>query len=213
MNECDNCNQALAKQYEDDLSKWFGPMRTVSQIKGKSGVPTYKNSDMRIDMGARDLEIGVVAEDLESHLKFDGPFTFTLPVPAKSQTFTPINAAKALVKIACSLCPPGLLGECKPAIDWLMGRARASMSMYPVLFAFTPGPMPYLCSGRVRAEAAVRRAVAAEPAAYSQRSWQGAVAICCSCSLVSQGLAMVSRRKSIRPRTPKSRTYWARSAE
>jgi hypothetical protein len=32
------------------------------------------------------------------------------------------------------------------------------------------------------------------------------VAICCSCSLVSQGLAMVSRRKSIRPRTPKSRT-------
>ena len=72
---------------------------------------------------------------------------------------------------------------------------------------------PHLCSGRVRAEAAVGRAVAAEPAAHSKRSWQGAVAICCSCSLVSQGLAMVSRRKSIRPRTPKSRTYWARSAE
>lgn len=143
MNECDICNQTLAKRYEDDLSKWFGPMRTVSQIRGKSGVPTYKNNDMRIEMGASGLEIGVVAEALESHLEFDGPFTFTLPVPAKSQPFTPINAAKALIKIACSLCPPDLLGECTPAIDWLMGRARASMSMYPVLFAFTPGPMPY----------------------------------------------------------------------
>lgn len=143
QNECDTCNQLLAKKYEDDLAKWFGPLRTVSQIRGKSGVPTYKNKNMRIEMGDKGLEIGIVAEDLESHLKFDGPFTFTLPVPASTQPFVPINAAKALIKIACSLCPPDLLGECKPAIDWLMGRARASMSMFPVLFAFTPGPMPY----------------------------------------------------------------------
>ena len=142
-NECDACNQLLAKKYEDDLAKWFGPLRTVSQIRGKSGVPTYKNKNMRIEMGDKGLEIGIVAEDLESHLKFDGPFTFTLPVPASTQPFVPINAAKALIKIACSLCPPELLSECKPAIDWLMGRARAKMSMFPVLFAFTPGPMPY----------------------------------------------------------------------
>ena len=143
MNECDVCNQGLAKQYEDDLSKWFGPMRTVSQIRGKGGVPTYKNKDMRIEMGEGGLKIGVVTEDLESHLKFDGPFTFTVPVPAKSQPFVPINAAKALVKIACSLCPRDLLPECQPSIHWLMGRAKASMSRFPVLFAFTPGPMPY----------------------------------------------------------------------
>jgi len=143
MNECDTCNQALAKQYEDDLSKWFGPMRAVSQIRGKAGVPTYKNKNMRIETGTSGLEISVVAENLESLLEFDGPFTFTLPVTAKSQPFVPINAAKALVKIACSLCPPSLLSECKPAIDWLMGRVQARMSMFPVLFAFTPGPMPY----------------------------------------------------------------------
>ena len=45
QNECDTCNQLLAMKYEDDLAKWFGPMRTVSQIRGKSGVPTYKNKD------------------------------------------------------------------------------------------------------------------------------------------------------------------------
>ncbi|HEV2328586.1 MAG TPA: HNH endonuclease [Verrucomicrobiae bacterium] len=143
MNECDTCNQTLAQKYEDDLAKWFGPMRTVSQIKGKNGVPTLKSKDMQIRMGNTGLEIGVVTEDLESHLKFDGPFTFTLPVPAKTQPFIPINAAKALVKIACSLCPPALLGECQHAIDWLMDRAVGRMSKFPVLFSFTPGPMPY----------------------------------------------------------------------
>ena len=143
QNECDACNQMLAKKYEDDLAKWFAPMRAVSQIRGKSGVPTHKNKDMRIEMGSKGLEIGIVAEDLESHLKFDGPFTFTLPVAASSQPFVPINAAKALTKIACSLCPPKLISECQPAIDWLMGRVQAGMSMFPVLFAFTPGPMPY----------------------------------------------------------------------
>jgi phage FluMu protein Com len=148
LNECDACNQLLAKNYEDDLAKWCGPMRTVSQIRGKSGVPTYKNKDMRIEFGSKGLEIGVVTEDLESHLKFDGQFTFTPPVAATTQPFVPINAAKALIKIACSLCPPKLLGECKPAIDWLVGRARAKMSMFPVLFAFTPGVMPY-GNGRV----------------------------------------------------------------
>ncbi len=143
MNECDTCNEFLAHKYEDDLAKWFGPMRSVSQMKGKKGVPTYKNENVRIGMGSKGLEIGIVTEDLESHLKFDGPFTFTMPVATPSQPFVPINAAKALIKTACSLCPPELLNECKPAIDWLMERALANMSMFPVLFAFTPGPMPY----------------------------------------------------------------------
>jgi len=143
QNECDVCNEKLADEYEDSLSKWFGPMRTVSQIRGKSGVPTYKNKDVRIEMGENGLEIGIVAEDLESFLNFDGPFTFKIPVPTPSQSYVPLRAAKALLKVACSICPPKLLNECQPTIDWLMSRMDARLSMFPVLFAFTPGPNPY----------------------------------------------------------------------
>ena len=143
QNECDACNEKLADEYEDHLSKWFGPMRTVSQIRGKGGVPTYKNKDIRIEMGEKGLEIGIVAEELESSLKFDGPFTFKIPVPTPAQAHVPLRAAKALLKVACSICPPELLSECQPTIDWLMSRVNARLSMFPVLFAFTPGPNPY----------------------------------------------------------------------
>ena len=148
QNECDACNEKLAYEYEDHLSKWFGPMRTVSQIKGKSGVPTYKNKDIRIEMGEKGLKIGIVAEDLESSLKFDGPFSFKIPVPTPAQAHVPLRAAKALLKVACSICPLELLGECQPTIDWLMSRMKARFSVFPVLFAFTPGPNPYR-EGRV----------------------------------------------------------------
>src|SRR5260370_34591952 len=43
MNECDSCNEFLANNYEDHLSKWSLFARSVSQVKGKEGKPTYKN--------------------------------------------------------------------------------------------------------------------------------------------------------------------------
>lgn len=143
MNECDVCNEYLADNAEDHLSKWFGPLRTVSQIKGKSGVPTYKTDQIRIEMGQTGLQISVAVEGSGSGIMEGGPFTLNLPVATPSQTFVPLKAAKALVKIACSVSPYGEIPECKPAIDWLMGRAGATFSQFPVLFAFTPGPNPY----------------------------------------------------------------------
>lgn len=149
MNECDQCNTFLADRYEDHLSKWFGPMRTISQIAGKGGVPTYKDKDrdqggrVRIEMGDEGLHFTIVDADLMSQLSKGGPIAFTLPVDTPSQPYVPIRAAMALVKTGCSVCPPGELSACAPAIDWLMGRLSAHVSMFPVLYAFTPGPNPY----------------------------------------------------------------------
>ena len=47
----------------------------------------------------------------------------------------------ALIKVACSLCPAGELGQCLGAIDWLMQRTDAAFTNLPVLYAFTPGPI------------------------------------------------------------------------
>lgn len=154
MNECDECNTFLADRYEDHLAKWFGPMRTISQIAGKSGVPTYKDKDsdqggrIRIEMGDGGLHFTIVDADLMAQLSKDGPVAFTLPVDTPSQPYIPIRAAMALVKIACSLCPASELPQCDPAIAWLMGRLSARISMFPVLYAFTPGPNPY-ATGKV----------------------------------------------------------------
>jgi len=143
MNECDACNSFLAEQYEDHLSKWFGPGRTASQIKGKGGVPTYKADNVRMEVAESGLQISVVADSLDDVIKTDGPFELKLPVATPTQPYIPLHAAKALIKIACSCCPLSELHECRPAIDWLMGRMKATMSSLPILFSFKPGPNPY----------------------------------------------------------------------
>ena len=154
MNECDACNTLLADRYEDHLAKWFGPLRTVSQIQGKRGVPTYQDKkrehggQIRIEMGDEGLHFTIVDADLMGQLSKVGPLALSLPVDTPSQPYIPIRAAMALVKAACSLWPPGEVQQCGAAVDWLMGRVRACASMFPVFHAFTPGPNPY-DTGRV----------------------------------------------------------------
>jgi hypothetical protein len=144
MNECDGCNAFLASNYEDHLSKWSLFARATSQVQGKKGKPTYKNADetMRIGSGANGLEIKLTNPSLTYNLMTEGePFAFTLPADATSQPHIPSRAAMALVKIACSICPGDLLDQCSAAIDWIMMRAKVTMSGFPVLYAFTPGPI------------------------------------------------------------------------
>jgi hypothetical protein len=40
--ECDACNQAFGGGIENDLGNWSKPMRTLSLVRGKRGVPTIK---------------------------------------------------------------------------------------------------------------------------------------------------------------------------
>jgi hypothetical protein len=144
MNECDSCNAFLAATYEDHLSKWSLFARSVSQVKGKQGKPTYKNPSktLRVETGETGLNIHVTDQSLKGKLiKEGGPQEFTIPADGTSPPYVPIRAAKALVKIACSICPPNELGQCKRAINWLMARGEIHISQFLVFYGFTPGPI------------------------------------------------------------------------
>jgi hypothetical protein len=144
MNECDSCNEFLAYEYEDHLSKWTQLARSLSRVPGKGGAPTFINPDgsIRVESEGGRLIFHVRDPELFGQLAAmgDGPFHFDLPADATSSKHVPLRAAKALVKIACSICPAGDLGQCCRAIDWLMNRSRVRTSNFPVLYGFTPGP-------------------------------------------------------------------------
>ena len=144
-NECDECNQFFAQQYDDHLSKRFMLMRATSQIRGKNGVPTYKDKEgkIRIEMGGEGPGITIESEDLFAKFKKDGPHAFKLPVPTPSQPYVPVRAAMALIKAACSLVPASELEQVRTTIDWLMGNVGATVSYFPILHTFVPGPNPY----------------------------------------------------------------------
>ena len=41
--ECDACNHLFGEGIENHLGNWTKPMRTLSQIRGRSGVPTIRS--------------------------------------------------------------------------------------------------------------------------------------------------------------------------
>jgi hypothetical protein len=144
MNECDACNTFLANNYEDHLSKWSLFARSVSQIKGRKGIPTFNNSAKTLRIETRDTGFGIRITDpttKEEPLKEGGRFRLAIPSDTSSAPHIPIRAAKALVKIACSICPLAEIGQCREAIDWLMERSEIHMSPFLVFYGFTPGPI------------------------------------------------------------------------
>lgn len=144
MNECDECNALLAEEYENHLGQWSQFARTASQIKGKGGNPTFKNPDdgVVIASGSKGLKIDLSQITMPPDFwTRPDPQQFTIPTEIVSAPYVPLRAAKALVKIACSVCPTAELAECAPAIDWLMGRNGMSVRPFLLFHGFTPGPL------------------------------------------------------------------------
>jgi hypothetical protein len=144
LNECDDCNTLLAHNYEDHLSKWSLLGRSASQIRGKAGLPTFKNPAKTLRIGGSKTGLAIKITDptiTDKLMKEGGPYSFTVPTDGTSQPYIPLRAAMALVKVACSICPSSDLSQCQGAIDWLMQRTHVRFSNFLVLYAFTPGPI------------------------------------------------------------------------
>jgi hypothetical protein len=145
MNECNKCNEYFAKECEDHLAKWFGSGRSLTQMHGKKGVPKFKTPDIRVEMGDKGLALTITKKDVEKmNIPENTPFEFKIPVEMPTQAYTPIRAAQTLVKSAISVLPQDLLSECEGTIAWLLGRSKVTISNFPVLYSFTPGPNPYV---------------------------------------------------------------------
>lgn len=142
-NECNDCNRRFGQKYEDHLGKWSNLARALAQIPGKKNKkPTFKSNDLRVESVATGLSIHVPTPHSVDDLLAEGlPDVIELTGDTASQPHIPIRAAMALVKMACSVCPPEDLGQCQNAIAWLAERQGFRMSQFPVYFAFTPGPI------------------------------------------------------------------------
>jgi hypothetical protein len=142
-NECNDCNQLYGQKYEDHLGKMSNLARALAQIPAKkNNKPKFKSNDLRVESVDNGLSIHVPTPHSVDYLLADGlPDLIQLTGNTTSQPHIPIRAAMALVKMACSVCPPEDVGQCLNAIAWLAERQGFRMSQFPVYFAFTPGPI------------------------------------------------------------------------
>ena len=105
FHECDFCNQAFGKGCENDFGNWSLPMRTMSRICGKSGIPTIKHDATgrhRIDSHPMGLEISV--DEAEGFFEND-PTSKTLTFHLRRPPYRPAMVVKAMVKMALSVMP------------------------------------------------------------------------------------------------------------
>jgi hypothetical protein len=138
-NECDDCNHALAAAYEDDLSQATLVHRTLSQIRGKRGLTTFKDNNVSFRPNGIGHDIALTSEEFAKSIDLASK-RLELP-PLKSGAFVPIRAAMALVKIAISICPQAEFDQLLDTVKWLMGQQHVAIARFLVLYSFHPNSL------------------------------------------------------------------------
>lgn len=142
--ECDTCNNLFGKGIENHLGNWTKPMRTLSRIKGRSGVPTIKKPGHDKGWRVEYSEGAFLLSEFE-----DDPF-FTIDEEAKQLRFElhrdayiPVAALKGLVKIGLTLLPAAELPNFTETFAWIRDPDHRAnfVSDFPIFRTFIPGPM------------------------------------------------------------------------
>ena len=143
--ECDACNHVFGEGIENHLGNWTKPMRTLSRIKGRSGVPTIKKPGPEEGWRVECSATGFQLREYENE-----PF-FEIDEEAKQlrfelhrDTYIPVAVLKGLVKIGLTLIPDVETQHFRETYDWIRNtdHSRNFVAEFPIFRTFIPGPMP-----------------------------------------------------------------------
>lgn len=143
LDECDECNTFFSENLEDHLDKYTKPFRTISQIKGKNKVPSYKSRDKksRIDVD----ESLIIKSQIDSRFIQDNNDNNQFTMRMDFEPHIPVAVYKAIVKIAISIIENE--EELKAfiyTIAWIKDNDHSKAMLHPLKIwtTFIPGPRP-----------------------------------------------------------------------
>ena len=141
--ECDVCNQAFGVGCENDFGNWSLPMRTMSRICGKNGIPTIKqgpNGVWRIDAHEKGLRLNI---DQEEGFYEENEANRTLRFYLRRAPYRPVMVVQAMVKMALSIMPEEEMPNFQAALDWIRpGNTHTTMAApTPFIYTFIGGPV------------------------------------------------------------------------
>lgn len=121
--ECDSCNEDVFSKYEAQFSEMMKLAHSLSQTKGRKGVPSYKpnmQQDSRIDVGSEGISIKQYpdAPDFVVLNENDGK-TPTITVTGEVN-YRPIDIAKILTKMAITVLPENEMQNFVATKKWLL---------------------------------------------------------------------------------------------
>lgn len=144
--ECDDCNSRFSS-FEDDLAKMTLGYRTLSQVRGKRGIPTLTNKgeSSRIEFVGGQLQLKQVLG--EGLISVDDTVN-QVQVVYESQPYRPLGVYKCLAKIAFTLLPEAELAHFAELKRWLREEDVHTCKVYSdgnhlCATSFVPGPRPF----------------------------------------------------------------------
>lgn len=146
MDECDTCNSLFSRNLDDHLAKFLSLPLTLTQVKGKNGVRSFKlkSGGSRIDVADGVIHINQRSEDSLAHL--DAGAEPGLEIATPSQQFVPLAVFKCLSKMGLAIMPIADLCNFCETIDWIRQtehakRADRFSGVASCYHSFLPGTM------------------------------------------------------------------------
>lgn len=141
--ECDSCNKFFGDGIENDFGNWSKPMRTLTNIKGKKGVPTLKNetAGWRVEYDSGILKVNHCESDPIFTVDMDAKHvTFQL----KRDSYTPEAVLKAFVKMGLSVMPEVEIPNFAKSIEWIGKHDNEDRFVLPspVIYSSVPSQRP-----------------------------------------------------------------------
>ncbi|SNV36966.1 Uncharacterised protein [Chryseobacterium taklimakanense] len=130
--ECDTCNENFSKNLENHMSNFMNLHHSLSQVKGKRGIPSYKigNNKSRLDWNNEGLSIMQYEEDNFNIIEQDEE-NKTIKIQGKRATYIPIAVYKCLTKMALSIMDEDEIVNFQNTINWI-NEADHSKSSYQI---------------------------------------------------------------------------------
>ena len=146
--ECDSCNSKFARLVETHMGDYMNIHNAVSQVKGKRGVPSYKQGGKksRIDMTTEGLRFQSFAEDSSEIFTIDEEAK-TITIEGVRATYVPVAVFKCLCKMALAIMDEKELAHFSHTLEWILeeshSESRFKLSNAIAAMTFSPGAMPF----------------------------------------------------------------------
>ncbi|RYI28288.1 hypothetical protein EVU96_13995 [Bacillus infantis] len=143
--ECDECNEIFSK-LESELANYLSFDRSTMGIRGKSGIPTYKNkSGLRIEHDKEKSNRFIIQDVIDSGNIVEDNTDNSFTIKGERSPFIPIAVYKCFVKMALSIMPKHYLPYFWETFDWIREEDHTlhEKIVCKVFEQFIPGAKPF----------------------------------------------------------------------
>ncbi|MES2238809.1 MAG: HNH endonuclease [Bacteroidota bacterium] len=145
--ECDSCNSKFARTIETHMGDYMNPFHTISQVRGKKGVPSVRKGGEKSKIELKEGALKVESHDGEREIFEFDEINKTVTLKAIRATYIPIAIYKCLTKMALTIIDEDELVNYENTLEWINEEehenSRFKVSNLKCFYSFTPGPLPH----------------------------------------------------------------------